>query len=105
MLGEARHRCRCSPCRERLYSSRSTPSEEKQVGHSEGIMRPLMLALGATLLVGVPALIALGPVLLLAQVQPQELKLWFTATGLDFAPLLFGLPAVLLIGAALDVVF
>ena len=38
------------------------PSEEKQVGHSERIMRPLMLALGATLLVGVPALIALGPV-------------------------------------------
>ena len=76
------------------------------MGHSEGIMRPLMLALGATLLVGVPALIALGPVLLLAQVQPQELKqLWVTATGLDFAPLLFGLAAVLLIGAALGVVF
>ena len=77
------------------------------MGHSEGIMRPLMLALGATLLVGVPALIALGPVLLPAQVQPQELKqqLWVTATGLEFAPLLFGLAAVLLIGAALGVVF
>jgi hypothetical protein len=79
------------------------------VGHSEGIMRPLMLALGATLLVGVPALIALGPVLLLAQVQPQELKQhWVTATGLDFATLLFGLAAVLLIGligAALGVGF
>jgi hypothetical protein len=71
------------------------------VGHSEGIMRPLLLALGATPLVGVPALIALGPVLLLAQVQPQELKHWVTATGLDFATLLFGLAAVLLIVAAL----
>ena len=39
------------------------------MGHSEGIMRPLMLALGATPLVGVPALIGLGPVLLLAQVS------------------------------------
>jgi hypothetical protein len=39
------------------------------VGHSEGIMRPLMLALGATPLVGVPALIGLGLVLLLAQVS------------------------------------
>ena len=105
VLGEARPCGPCSRCRERLYSSRSTPSEEKQVGHSEGIMRPLMLALGATLLVGVPALIALGPVLLLAQVQPQELKHGVTATGLDFAPLLFGLAAVLLIGAALGVVF
>ena len=75
------------------------------MGHSEGIMRPLMLALGATPLVGVPALIALGPVLLPAQVQPQELKHWVTATGLDFATLLFGLAAVLLIGAALGVVF
>jgi hypothetical protein len=36
-------------------------------------MRTLMLALGATPLVGGPALIALGPVLLLAQVQPQGL--------------------------------
>src|SRR5260370_30724646 len=68
-------------------------------------MCPLMLALGATPLVGVPALIALGPVLRLAQVQPQELKHWVTATGLDFATLLFGLAAVLLIGAALGVVF
>ena len=75
------------------------------MGHSEGIMRPLMLALGATPLVGVPALIGLGPVLLLAQAQPQELKHWVTATGLDFAALLFGLAAVLLIGAALGVVF
>ena len=75
------------------------------MGPSEGIMRPLMLALGAAPLVGVPALIALGPVLLLAQVQPQELKHGVTATGLDFAPLLFGLAAVLLIGAALGVVF
>ncbi len=75
------------------------------MGHSEGIMRPLMLALGATLLVGVPALIALGPMLLPAQVQPQELKHGVTATGLDFATLLFGLAAVLLVGAALGVVF
>jgi hypothetical protein len=75
------------------------------VGHSEGIMRPLMLALGAAPLVGVPALIALGPVLLLAQVQPQGLKHWVTATGLDFATLLLVLGAVLLIGAALGVVF
>ena len=75
------------------------------MGHSEGIMRPLMLALGATPLVGVPAPIALGPVLLLAQVQPQELMHWVTATRLDFATLLFGLAAVLLIGAALGVVF
>ena len=75
------------------------------MGHSEGIMRMLMLVLGAPPLVGVPALIALGPVLLLAQVQPQELKHWVTATGLDFATLLFGLAAVLLIGAALGVVF
>ncbi len=75
------------------------------MGHSEGIMRPLMLALGATPLVGVPALIALGPVLLLAQVQPQGLKHWVTATGLDFATLLLVLGAVLLIGAALGVVF
>lgn len=74
------------------------------MGHSEGIMRPLMLALGATPLVGVPALIALGPVLLLAQVQPQGLKHWVTATGLDFATLLLVLAAVLLIGAALGVV-
>ena len=37
--------------------------------------------------------------------QPQELKHWVTATGLDFATLLFGLAAVLLIGAALGVVF
>ncbi len=59
VLGEARHRCPCSPCRKDLYLSRSTPSEEKQVGHSEGIMRPLMLALGATPFVGVPAPIAL----------------------------------------------
>jgi len=26
----------------RLYCRRTTPSEEKQVGYSEGIMRPLM---------------------------------------------------------------
>ena len=75
------------------------------MGHSEGIMRPLMLALGATPLVGVPALIALGPVLLLAQVQPQELKHWVTATGRDFATLLLVLGAGLLIAAALGVVF
>jgi len=69
-------------------------------------MRPLMLALGATLLVGVPALIALGPLLLLAQVQPQEVKQhWVTATGLDIATVLLGLAAVFLIGAALGVVF
>jgi hypothetical protein len=95
----------CPSRSDRLYCQRTPPSEEKQVGHSEGIMCPLMLALGATRLVGVPALIALGPGLLLAQVQPQELKHWVTATGLDFAPLLFGLAAILLIGAALGVVF
>jgi hypothetical protein len=33
------------------------------------------------------------------------LKHWVTATGLDFATLLFGLAAVFLIGAALGVVF
>jgi hypothetical protein len=75
------------------------------VGHSEGIMRPLMLSLGATLLVGAPALIALDPVLLPAQVQSQELKHWIAATGLDTVTLLFGLAAVLLIAAALGVVF
>src|SRR5260370_25970506 len=80
VLGEARPRCPCSPCRERLYSSRSTPSEEKQVGHSEGIMRPLMLALGATPLVRV--LIALGPMLLPAQVQPQDVRHGATPTRL-----------------------
>jgi hypothetical protein len=56
------------PCRsraDRLYCRRITPSEERQVGHSEGIMRPLMLALGATLFAGAPALITLDdPVLL-----------------------------------------
>jgi len=51
-------------------------------------MRPLMLTLGAALLVGAPALIALDPVLLPAQVQSQELKHWITATGLDTAALL-----------------
>ncbi len=76
------------------------------MGHSEGFMRPLMSTLGATPLVGVPTLIALGLVLLLAQVQPQELKQhWVTATGLDFATPLLGLAAVLLIGAALGVGF
>ncbi len=75
------------------------------MGHSEGIMRPLMLSLGATLLVGAPALIALDPVLLPAQVQSQELKHWIAATGLDTVTLLFGLAAVLLIAAALGVVF
>jgi FtsZ-binding cell division protein ZapB len=64
-----------------------------------------MLVLGATLLVGVPALIALGPALLLAQVEPQELKHWVTATGLDFATLLLVLGAGLLIAAALGMVF
>jgi hypothetical protein len=75
------------------------------VGHSEGIMRPLMLTLGATLLVGAPALIALDPVLLPAQVHSQELKDWITATGLDTITLLFGLAVVFLIAAALGVVF
>ena len=32
-----------------IYCRRTTPSEEKQVGHSEAIMRTLMLALRATL--------------------------------------------------------
>jgi uncharacterized protein HemX len=64
-----------------------------------------MLTLGAALLVGAPALIALDPVLLPAQVQSQELKHWITATGLDTAALLFCLAAVLLIAAALGVVF
>jgi uncharacterized protein HemX len=75
------------------------------VGHSEGIMRPLMLTLGATLLVGAPARIALDSVLLPAQVQSQELKHWITATGLDTVTPLFGLAAVLLLAAALGVVF
>jgi len=75
------------------------------VGHSEGIMRPLMLTLGATLLVGAPALIALDPILLPAQVRSQELKHWITATGLDTGTLLFGLAAVLLVATALGVVF
>lgn len=75
------------------------------MGHSEGIMRPLMRILGATLLVGAPALIALDPVVLPAHVQSQELKRWVTATGLDTASLLFALAAVLLLAAALGVVF
>jgi len=75
------------------------------VGHSEGTMRPLMLTLGATLLIAALALIALDPVLLPAQVPSQELKHWVTATGLDTVVLLFGLAAVLLLAAALGVVF
>jgi hypothetical protein len=74
-----------------------------QVGHSEGIMGPLMLPLGATLLVGAPALIALDPIRLPAQVRSQELKHWISATGLDTVTLL--LAAVLLVQAALGVVF
>src|SRR5258705_12404826 len=68
-------------------------------------MRPLMLTLGATLLSAALALIALDPVLLPAQVPSQELKHWVTATGLDTVVLLFGLAAVLLLAAALGVVF
>jgi hypothetical protein len=72
-------------------------------------MRPLMLTLGATLLIAALALIALDPLLLPAQVQSQELKEslkhWITATGLDTVTLLFGLAAVLLLAAALGVVF
>jgi len=72
-------------------------------------MRPLMLTLGATLLIAALALIALDPLLLPAQVQSQELKEslkhWVTATGLDTVVLLFGLAAVLLLAAALGVVF
>jgi hypothetical protein len=79
------------------------------VGHSEGIMRqimrPLMLTLGATLLVAAPALIALDPILLPAHVQSQELKHWITASGLDTGTLLVGLAAVLLLAAALGMVF
>jgi len=75
------------------------------VGHSEGTMRLLMLTLGATLLIAALALIALDPVLLSAQLQSQELKHWVTATGLDTVTLLFGLAAVLLLAAALGVVF
>jgi hypothetical protein len=79
------------------------------VGHSEGIMRqimrPLMLTLGATLLVAAPALIALDPILLPAQLRSQELKHWITASGLDTGTLLVGLAAVLLLAAALGVVF
>ena len=66
-------------------------------------MRPLMLTLGATIRVGAPALIAL--VLLPAQVHSQELKYWITASGLDTVTLLFGLVAVLLLAAALGVMF
>jgi len=68
-------------------------------------MRPLMLTLGATLLIAALGLIALDPVLLPAQVPSQELKHWVTATGLDTVVLLFGLAAVLLLAAALGVVF
>ena len=75
------------------------------MGHSEGTLRPLMLTLGATLLIAALALIALDPVLLTAQVQSQELKHWVTATGLDTVTLLFGLGAVLLLAAALGVMF
>jgi hypothetical protein len=73
------------------------------VGHSEGIMRPQMLTLGATLLVVAPTLIVLDSVLLPAQVHSQELKRWVTATGLDTVTLLFGLAALLLLAAALGV--
>jgi hypothetical protein len=66
-------------------------------------MRPLMLTLGATIRVGAPALIALA--LLPAQVHSQELKHWITASGLDTVTLLFGLVAVLLLAAALGVMF
>ena len=75
------------------------------MGHSEGTMRPLMLTLGAILLIAALALIALDPVLLSAQVRSQELQHWVTATGLDTVTLLFGLGAVLLLAAALGVVF
>jgi hypothetical protein len=75
------------------------------VGHSEAIMRPLMLSLGAPVVVGVPALIALDPVLLPAPVHSQELPYWLTETGLDTVTLLFGLAAVLLVAAVLGVVF
>lgn len=68
-------------------------------------MRPLMLTLDATLLVGALALIALGLILLPAQVQSQELKHWISATGLDTGALLVGLAAVLLLAAALGMVF
>ena len=65
------------------------------MGHSEGIMRTWTLAFGATPLVGAPALIAFGPVLLPAQIPSQELKHWGTATWLDIATLLFRLFAEL----------
>jgi hypothetical protein len=65
-------RVHCPRNADRLYCRRTTPSEEKQVGHSEGIMRPQMLTLGATLLVGAPTLIVLDSVLLPAQVHSQE---------------------------------
>jgi TolA-binding protein len=68
-------------------------------------MRPLMLTRGATFLVGAPALIALGPVFLPAQVHSQELKCWVIVPGLDTVTLLFGLAAVLLVAAALGVGF
>jgi hypothetical protein len=64
-----------------------------------------MLALGAALLVGASALIALDPIVLPAQVRSQELKRWVTATGLDTVTFLFALAAVLLLAAALGVVF
>jgi TolA-binding protein len=67
-------------------------------------MRPLTLTLDATLLVGAPALIALGLILLPAPVQSQELKHWITATEWDTGTLLVGLAAGLLIAAALGVV-
>jgi uncharacterized protein HemX len=68
-------------------------------------MCPLMLSLRTSLLVGVPALIALDSVLLPAPVQSQELNHWMTAAGLDSVTLLFGLAAILLVAAAVGVVF
>jgi hypothetical protein len=48
-------RLHCGSNSDRIYRRRTTPFEEKQVGHSGGTMCLLMLTLGATLLVAVPA--------------------------------------------------
>ena len=47
-------RLHCRSNTDRIYCRRTTPSEEKQVGHSEGIMCPLMLTLGATSSLALP---------------------------------------------------
>ena len=47
----------------------------------------------------------MDPILLPAQLRSQELKHWITASGLDTGTLLVGLAAVLLLAAALGMMF